>query len=194
VGYTQTLEVLARLHVDPRFRQSWTEDAGRALAGFALSPREHEALAGVDGRVVARAGRMMDHHREARVSEQLPWVDGAKRPALAERLLAFAADVPPELLNREESIAFCRYVEAKPDGLPAYARDVARCERLRISLAWGLQPLASGTHVEPFEYPVLEVLAALEGAGWPEVAPRPTRVEYLKVPGLPAVLVRAQAR
>jgi hypothetical protein len=37
---------------------------------------------------------------------------------------------------------------------------------------------------------VLEVLAALTRPGWPEVVPRATRVEYLKVPGVPAVLVR----
>ena len=51
--------------------------------------------------------------------------------------------------------------------------------------------MAGPTHVESFQYPVTEVLAALAQPGWPEAAMRSVRVEYLKVPGLPAVMVRA---
>ncbi|MBJ6760365.1 hypothetical protein JGU66_06290 [Myxococcaceae bacterium JPH2] len=190
MSYSQSLEVLARLHVDPRFRRAWGQDASAALSGYALTPREREALLRADAVVVDRAGRMMDYHRGARVTEQLPWVDASKRPELGPRLQRFMTEALPELLNREEAITFCRDLEARPEGLPAYVSELARCERLRLGLAWGLEPMTKGARVESFTYPVLEILAALARPGWPEVAPRPTRVEYLKVPGLPAVLVR----
>jgi hypothetical protein len=192
MGYPETLEVLARLHVDACFRQAFLKDANGALAGYALTPREREGLAGADAEVVARAGRMLDGHRVARVAEHLPWATPALRPDLMPVLRDFMQDVLPEVLNREEAIAFCRYLEARPrGGLPAYVADVARCERLRIALAWGLEPMTGPKQVESFEYPVLEVLSALEKPGWPEVAPRASRVEFLKVPGLPAVMVGA---
>lgn len=192
MGYAETLEVLARLHVDARFRQAWLQDAQAAMAPYALTPREREALAGADAVVVERAGRMLDGHRLSRVNEHLPWADPALRPGLLPVLKDFLQDALPELLNREEAVAFCRYLEAAPRGtLPAYMADVARCERLRIALAWGLQPMSGPTHVESFEYPVTDVLAALARPGWPDAPVRPTRVEYLKVPGLPAVMVRA---
>ncbi|RKH00555.1 hypothetical protein D7X74_38480 [Corallococcus sp. CA047B] len=194
MGYPETLEALARLHVDPRFREAWTRDASRTLAPLALTPGEREALGRVDRTVVDRAGRMMDYHRTERVREQLPWVDEAKRPELTPLRLAFLQDVLPEVLNREEAIAWCRFLEAgNPQGnrLPAYVPQVARCERLRLSLAWGLLPMPPvGPHVESFDFPVLGLLAALDAPGWPPVEARPTRVEYLKVPGLPAVMLR----
>ncbi|HZI15170.1 MAG TPA: hypothetical protein VE153_32665 [Myxococcus sp.] len=192
MGYPETLEVLARLHVDARFRQAWLQDAQAAMAPYALTPREREGLAGADALVVERAGRMLDGHRLSRVHEHLPWADPTLRPGLLPVLKDFLQDALPELLNREEAIAFCRYLEAASRGtLPAYMADLARCERLRISLAWGLEPMSGPSHFESFQYPVTELLAALAQPGWPEVPVRPTRVEYLKVPGLPAVLVRA---
>lgn len=192
MGYPETLEALARLHVDPRFREAWTRDAGQTLAPLELTPGERAALEQVDRTVVDRAGRMMDYHRTERVREQLAWVDEAKRPELAPLRLRFLQDVLPEVLNREEAIAYCRFLESGvATGLPAYVPQLARCERLRIALAWGLLPMpATGPHVEAFDFPVLGLLAALAAPGWPPVEPRPTRVEYLKVPGLPAVMLR----
>ncbi|MGE6760358.1 hypothetical protein ACQKGO_20245 [Corallococcus interemptor] len=192
MSYPRTLEVLARLHVDPRFREAWRHDARAALAPLDLTPLEADALQRVEPGVVERAGRMMDFHRTERVREQLPWVDEAKRPELAPLRARFLQDVPPEVLNREEAIAYCHFLEAgEHPNLPAYVPQLARCERLRLSLAWGLAPMpASGPRVESFDYPVLTLLAALDAPGWPRVEPRPTRVEYLKVPGLPAVMPR----
>jgi len=77
MSYPETLEVLARLHVDACFRQACLQNAQAAMAPYALTPREREGLAGTAPLVVERA---------------------------------------PELLNREETIAFCRYLEAAPRG------------------------------------------------------------------------------
>ncbi|WP_375766924.1 hypothetical protein NR798_35295 [Archangium gephyra] len=191
MGYPQVLEVLARLHVDPRFRAAYLRDAPAALGALALAPEERERLACIRSVDVERAGRLMDHHRVARVREHLPWVDPVLRPELASVLGGFLADVLPELLNREEAVSFCRYLERTvPACLPAYVPELARCERLRIALAWGLEPLEGASRVESFAWPVKELLEALARPGWPEPAPRPTRVTFLKVPGLPAVLVQ----
>jgi hypothetical protein len=192
VGYPETLEVLARLHVDARFRASYLADPHRALASWTLTEAERECLSRIDARSVERAGRMMDYHRVARIQEQLPWVDVALRPDLRAVLDHFMEQQLPELLNREEAITFCRFLEASPRGLPAYVAEVARCERLRITHAWGLEAGAPPTRVEAFQYPVLEVLAALTLPGWPAQKARSTRVVFTKVPGLPAVLVRAE--
>ncbi|GMT97828.1 hypothetical protein KH5H1_19470 [Corallococcus caeni] len=199
MSYPRTLEVLARLHVDPHFREAWRRDAPGALTPLGLTPPEAEALQRVAPDVVERAGRMMDFHRTERVREQLAWVDEAKRPELVPLRARFLQDVPPEVLNREEAIAYCRFLEAGEHAphakllqrLPAYVPQLARCERLRLQLAWGLAPMpASGPRVESFDYPVLTLLAALDAPGWPPVAPKPTCVEYLKVPNLPAVMTR----
>lgn len=191
MGYPQVLEVLARLHVDPRFRAAYLRDAPAALRALLLAPEERERLECIHPVDVERAGRLMDHHRVARVREHLPWVDPALRPELGALLEGFLADVLPELLNREEAVSFCRYLERPvPAGLPAYVPELARCERLRIALAWGMEPLQGVSRVESFIYPVKELLEALARPGWPELPPRPTRVTFLKVPGLPAVLVQ----
>lgn len=191
MGYPQVLEVLARLHVDPRFRASYLRDAPAALRALALAPEERERLACIRPVDVDRAGRLMDHHRVARVREHLPWVDPALRPELGAMLEGFLADVLPELLNREEAVSFCRYLERTvPAELPAYVPELARCERLRIALAWGMEPLEGASRVESFTWPVKELLEALARPGWPELPPRPTRVTFLKVPGLPAVLIQ----
>jgi hypothetical protein len=194
MSYAQTLEVLARLHVDARFRAAFLDDPSAALASAALTAGERGGLLGVDPRKVERAGRLMNYHRVARVQEQLPWVDVRARPGLRVILEDFMMSTLPELLNREEAIAFCRYLEGAHRGLPAYVAELARCERLRIALAWGLEPLQGDSLVETFQYPVLEVRTALEQPGWPESAPRLTRVRFIKVPLLPAVMLRAEAQ
>lgn len=192
MGYPQMLEVLARLHVDPRFRASYLKDAPVALSALSLAPEERERLSRIHRVDVDRAGRLMDYHRVERLREHLPWVDPALRPEFRAVLDGFLEDVLPELLNREEAISFCRYLErgAVNAGLPAYVPELARCDRLRIALAWGQEPLQGSVRVESFQYPVKELLEALAKPGWPQVEPRPTRIEFLKVPGLPAVLVR----
>jgi hypothetical protein len=191
MGYPQVLEVLARLHVDPRFRTSYLRDAPAALQALGLSPEERERLARIPALDVARAGRMMDYHRVVRVREHLPWVDPTLRPELGAVLGDFQADVLPQLLNRDEAISFCRYLEGPASSrLPSYVPELARCERLRIALAWGQEPLEGGTRVESFTYPVKALLEALAQPGWPPLAPAPTRITFLKVPGLPAVLVQ----
>lgn len=191
MGYSQTLEVLARLHVDPAFRAAYLRDAASALAPLSLTPQEREKLERVDRVALERGGRLMDTHRRARVQEHLPWVDTARRPELNRVLERFMEEELPAVLNREEAISFCRFLErAPPAGLPAWLPELARCERLRIALAWGIEPMNGPSQVEAFQHPVLELLAALEQPGWPEAGARPTHVEYLKVPGLPAVMVR----
>ncbi len=191
MGYPQVLEVLARLHVDPRFRASYLRDAPAALGALALAPEERERLACIHPVDVERAGRLMDYHRVARVREHLPWVDPALRPELGAVLGDFQVDVLPQLLNRDEAISFCRYLEGPARArLPAYVPELARCERLRLALAWGQEPLEGPTRVESFAYPVKALLEALAQPGWPALAPAPTRITFLKVPGLPAVLVQ----
>ncbi|MBN1204716.1 MAG: hypothetical protein JXB05_07310 [Myxococcaceae bacterium] len=192
MGYSETLEVLARLHVDPRFRAAYLADPRAALTARTLTEAEQERLARIEPRAVQLAGRMMDYHRSARVLEQLTWVNPELRPELRGVMNRFMEGVLPELLNREEAITFCRFLEAQPQGLPDYVAELARCERLRIALAWGLEPGAGPTHVETFQYPVLEVLAAMAAPGWPKPTPRATRVIYTKVPSLPAVMLRAE--
>ncbi|XXF78568.1 hypothetical protein P2318_02075 [Myxococcaceae bacterium GXIMD 01537] len=191
MGYPQMLEVLARLHVDPRFRDAYLRDAAAALAPLALTDAEREGLSRIHRLDVERGGRLMDVHRLIRVREHLVWADPRQRPGLGALLRRFLEEVLPELLNREEAISFCRFVErAPPKDLPDYLPELARCERLRIALAWGMEPMEGPTRVEDFRYPVLELLGALSAPGWPEAVPRPTRVEFMKVPGVPAVLVR----
>lgn len=191
MGYPQMLEVLARLHVDPRFRASYLKDAPAALTALSLSPGERERLSQIHRVDVERAGRLMDYHRVARVLEHLPWADPALRPEFRAVLDGFLADVLPELLNREEAISLCRYLERVTfAGLRPYVPELARCERLRIALAWGQEPLQGAVRVESFKYPVKKLLEELSRPGWPQVEPRTTRVEFIKVPGLPAVLVR----
>ena len=121
-------------------------------------------------------------------------MDAVTRPALGPVLERCLEEELQWVLNREDAIAFCRFLErACPAELPAYVPELARCERLRIALAWGIEPMDGPSRVERFQCPVLELLGALARPGWPEALPRPTRVEFLKVPGLPAVLVREAA-
>lgn len=92
------------------------------------------------------------------------------------------------MLNRDEALAFCAHLEAAPLPSPAYLAELARFERLRISLAWAL-PGVTSCHTS-FEYPLDRVLPELVNPGWPVVAPEPSRVEIKKVPSIPAVMIR----
>ena len=96
MSYPQVLEVLARLHVDPRFRTSYLRDAKATLGGLKLSEEEREKLSRISKVDVERAGRLMDYHRVARVREHLPWVDPALRPELRAVLDSFLSDVLPD--------------------------------------------------------------------------------------------------
>jgi hypothetical protein len=191
MSHAESLEVLARLHVDLGFREAFLRDAGAALRPFGLSERERAALSGIEREVVERLGRLADHHRVARVREQLRWFDLERRPGLGAAVGRYMREVTPRLLNRDEAIAFCAHVEAGGAAAPPYLPELARYERKRISLAWGLVEGGSRRLVERFAYPVLRILEELERPGWPEVEPEETRVEMKKVPRVPAVLVRA---
>jgi hypothetical protein len=188
MSYAAVLEALARIHVDLHFRAAFLRDPEAALAGLGLSEAARRALAGLDPAGLDRIARIADHHRITRVAEHLSWLDRGKRPDLEAHLARYMAAVPPRLLNREEAIAFCEHLEAAHPPSPPYLPDLARFERLRIAIAWGLDGAAPC--VERFSYPVLELLRALEAPGWPAAAPRPAWVELKKVPFLPAVIAR----
>ena len=86
--------------------------------------------------------------------------------------------------------AFCRYLERDPEGSPPYLGEIARHERLRISVAWGLDAGGIDPRDASFEFPIPRILAALAEPGWPAIERSPTRLSFKKVPGIPAVLVR----
>ena len=132
MGYPETLEVLARLHVDPRFRRPSCRTRRRPGAVRADAARARGA--GGRGRECAWSGRGGCWTATACRACTSTCRGRTPRcgPSLLPVLRDFLPDVLPELLNREEAIAFCRYLEAAPRGtLPPYVADLARCERLR---------------------------------------------------------------
>lgn len=190
MSYDGVLEVVARLHVDLRFRQAFLRDAGAALAPLGLLDHERLGLAGMDPAMLVRLARIADHHRVARIQEQLGWVDFARRPDLVAAVARYMIEVPPRLLNRDEAVAFCLHLEAQAGASPPYLPELARYDRLRISLAWGLAGDGRTCQVARFAYPILRIVAGLDEPGWPDVAQEPEWIELKKVPRLPAVVVR----
>lgn len=191
MGYAQTLEVIGLLHADPSFRDRFMRDAGAALAPLDLSAEEKRALGAMDRELVLRIEGLADYHRVLRIQEHAPWADPLRRPDLLPWLYRFMAEVKPRLLNREEALAFCDLVAAQATGSsPPYLAELARYDSLRLSVAWGLDRKLGTAHEETFQYPILRIVGQLDAPGWPEAAPAPTRVEFKKVPGLPAVLIR----
>lgn len=188
MAHAEVLSVMGRLQMDASFRRAFLGDPIEALSAFALSSAERLALSGLDRASVIRIGQMADMHRMARIQEHLPWVDLALRPSLGVSLAAYLERTTPRLLNREEALALCAYLEASAPAEPPYLAELARFERLRISLAWGLDGALSGAL--SFDYPLDRVLAALPNPGWPVVSAATTRVELRKVPRLPAVTLR----
>lgn len=185
--YPQVLDAVARLHVDLGFREAFFADRAAALAPLDLTSAERDALGRLDPETVVLIGRLADFHRFARIQDQLTWVDGALRPDLLARVSRYMRSTPPELLNRDEALAFCRYLEQEPAETPPYLGELARYERLRISLAWGL---VAEPRAELFEFPIPRIIEALGEAGWPPSERSPMRLSFKKVPGIPAVLVR----
>jgi len=194
MGYSEQLDAMARLHVDTRFRDTFRTNPEAALASLGLTPAEQGALARLPPAVFELIGGLSEFHRVARIQEHAPWMDVTLRPDLGPRVERYLAQVTPKLLNRDEAIAFCRFIEADLPLEPPYLGELARCERLRLSMAWGLEPALGAGHVEALEYPIPRILQAFADApsaeGWPEAPPEPTRLEFKKVPGLPAVLLR----
>jgi hypothetical protein len=190
MSYDNVLEAVARLHVDLRFRQAFSRDAAAALAPLDLLDYERRALAGIAPAMLARLARIADHHRVARIREQLGWVDFTRRPDLYAAVARYMIEVPPRLLNRDEAVAFCLHLESGAEASPPYLPELARYDRLRISLAWGLDGEGRTRRVERFAYPVLRIVAELDEPGWPDVAQEPEWIELKKVPRLPAVVVR----
>lgn len=195
MSFAQTLVVLARLQLDCEFRRAIIADPAVALRASGLSAEELRGLCLLPAETVARIGMMADEHRVLRIAEHIPWFDLQLRPELAPLFTGYTASTPPQLLNRLEAIAFCLYLENLGVGHPPYLPELARYERLRIALSWGLGPtadaVAAGAHSEDFSYPIAQLRAALSAAGWPSAIITPQRLVFRKVPGLPAVLVRA---
>ncbi len=188
MAHAEVLLVMGRLQMDPAFRRAFLRDPTGALHPLDLSHAERIALVRLDRTSVIRIGRMADAHRMIRIQEHLSWVDLALRPSLRALLVTFLERVPPRLLNRDEALAFCEHVEVTAPHEPPYLSELARFERLRISLAWGQGGVRSGG--VSFDYPLDRVLAQLGDPGWPVISAAPSRVELRKVPALPAVTVR----
>ena len=188
MAYAETLSVLARLQMEPAFRRTFLRDPTEALGPLALSSAERLALSALDREGVIRVGRMADTHRLARIREHLPWVDLSLRPDLRVHLASYLERVRPRLLNRDEALEFCAHLEAVVTPEPPYLGDLARFERLRISLAWALVGVTSWSG--SFDYPLAHILAELVNPGWPIARSTPTQVEIRKVPAIPAVTLR----
>ena len=188
MAHAEVLSVMGRLQMDPAFRRAFLRDASEALRPLDLSRAERLALAKLDRSSVIRIGRMADAHRMSRIQEHLPWVDLALRPGLGALLAAYLERVPPRLLNRDEALAFCEHIEDTAPPEPPYLSDLARFERLRISIAWGRGGARSGS--VSFDHPLDRVLARLGDPGWPVVSAAPSQVVIKKVPALPAVTLR----
>jgi hypothetical protein len=182
------ISVMGRLQMDLAFRRAFLRDPAEALRPLALEEAERRALVRLDRPSVVRIGRMADAHRIARIQEHLRWVDVALRPDLSALITTYLERVPPRLLNRDEALGFCEHVEANAPSEPPYLTELARFERLRISLAWRLEGARAG--IVSFAYPLDRVLAGLDHPGWPVVSAAATRAALKKVPAIPAVMVQ----
>ncbi len=193
IGHERVLTLLARLHVDLDFRDAFEADPVSAMVALGIPAAMRAPLATLAGTTLDRIAAMADRHRVARLEEHLTWVDLTRRPSLAPVVYAYFRAVRPRLTNRDECLAFCAHVEARGVPHPPYVAELARFERRRIEVAWGLAGGASRVG-ETFQYPVLAILDALamdEGPAWPREGPAPCSIEIKKVPMSPAVLVRA---
>lgn len=193
VDHDRALTLLARLHVDLDFRGAFAADPAAAMHALGIPDSMRGPLATLAGATLDRIGAMADFHRLARLAEHLTWVDPSRRPSLAPIVLGYFRAVRPRLTNRDECLAFCAHVEAYPAIDPPYVAELARFERRRVEVAWGLAGGATRVS-EAFAYPVLAILDALEtddGPAWPVPVPAACRIEIKKVPMSPAVLVRA---
>jgi hypothetical protein len=194
MSYPATLDVIARLHVDGPFRAAFRADPERALERPELTEPERLALRALHGATLDRIARLADFHRLMRMQEHLPWLELA-RPGLRELVARYFTSVAPRLTNRDEAVAFCAWLENDIGQCPPYLRELALLDRLRLALAWGMAAAPDGLIILELVYPILQIRQLLldqpaTQIGWPELAPRATRVELRKVPGLPAVLVR----
>lgn len=186
--YAATLMVMARLSVDTAFREAFLQDAGRALEWADLSPNEQNALCSLAPETVVLLGRIYDFHREIRITEHLPWARSAQHPFVRDCLRRYARVTTPQLTNRDEARAFCRFVEEQePPQELGYLRDLARFERIRIEVAWG--QLATQGPIA-FGWPVEEILQSIGETGMPQRERLPTHYAFKKAPLLPAVLTR----
>lgn len=186
----EVLTAVARILVDQPFREAFLADPAAALSPLALTPPEREGLLAVEPDTVVLLGRIADYHRWMRIVDYVPWLDMDLRPDLIPLVRHYMRSAPPGLLCRDEALAFCRFVMREADCEPAYLCDLARYERLRISIAWGLHGDTTDVASVPFTFPVTEIAERLGQPGWPAVEPRPCRLAFKKVPGIPAVLVR----
>ena len=218
MSYDAVIEVIARLQIQPEFRTRFAETPERALREFALSGDELEGLARLPARELSLLDAMARFHRWTRIQEHVTWLDPYRRPLLRPLLEGFMSATPPRLLNRDDALAFCQWGErmGMSDGISTPIqcetsdpqnggtkdrkafyidglKELCRFERLRLEVAWGLEAHPQPLTVE-FAYPVQLLAQWLveHEEGWPDVAPQPVRVSFVKVPTLPAVLVRAE--
>ena len=187
MAHAEVVLVMGRLQMDLAFRRAFLRDPAEALRPLPLEEAERRALVRLDRPSVIRIGQMADAHRVARIQEHLRWVDVTLRPDLDALIATYLERTPPRLLNRDEALGFCAHVEALAPGEPPYLAELARFERLRISLAWRLEGARSGA--VSFAYPLDRVIDELGQPGWPVVSAAETRAELKKVPAIPAVVI-----
>ena len=174
IDHDRVLTLLARLHVDLDFRSAFEANPATAIDALGLPPSMRAPLLTLAGTTLDPIGAMANFTASA-PGGTLTWVDLTRRPSLAPVVFAYFRAVRPRLTNREECLAFCAHVEADTAINPPYVAELARFERRRVEVAWGLAGGATRVS-EAFAYPVLAILDALEaddGAAWPvHVPPR----------------------
>lgn len=212
--YDRLCEGIARLQTEPLLRARFSAAPQATASMLGLSPKHAAQLALLPPRSLSILDAMALFHRWTRLQEHLTWLDPHRRPVLEPLLSRYLNEHPPELLNRDDALAFCGWGErlahtpmtdlaTRPDDArlnteqDSIFQTLCRFERLSLEVAWGLGGHPKKLTVR-FEHPVQALQAWFQAheTGWPEEPHPSTRqpvlITFIKVPTLPAVQVQEE--
>jgi hypothetical protein len=178
---------LARLLVDEPFRRLLDADADAVLGGYILSAEEQQALLGIDRGQMHDFAASLIAKRRKRVERAYPMLFALIGPVMARCYARFYHLYPakPGQAYSQDVLDFGAFMEetlSDLDGVPAYASDVAKYERLCFVTLETVPPaeprprgesgpeVLSGMDARPRLRPDVEVaefaydVAALDGA------------------------------
>ena len=175
---------LARLYVDDCFRQLFWAEPAKVLSSYDLSDAEVSTIRAVDQQMVERFSSSLKNKRKTKLRRSYPLLfllDGAEFDRFYKRY--FQLFISHERLSsRDDALSFGNFMAdllAGAQGLPAYAYELARYERLclltsnirhdgvassvYLPVTYDLRPcLARNVLMQKFEYDLPTIIKALE--------------------------------
>lgn len=181
MGLIEVQRTLAQLYTNVELRQKFLDNPQQTAIDLGLNPLDSQQLSKLSAFHLREFANSLHYKRMGEVQEILPTTEKSLKAKFNEYFLEFAKSYIPSGVkkHRDDAIAFAKFLNEQAVSIPAWCRELAVYEAMRLELGETKKLII----FQVFQYPIKEIFQAIFNNEEPKPNKKRTLAIWLRIPG-----------